>query len=88
MSSAYGKCTCCGAIGWLDAHHKFPQVKWALKLYRDLIHDHRNIQYACNGCHASHASPKLEHWSEKEFTEALGIEPRSKTAKFFKRGES
>jgi predicted CXXCH cytochrome family protein len=79
MSSAYGQCTCCGTIGYLDAHHKWPQTKWAKKLYKELIHAPINIQLACNGCHAGHSSPKLIHWTEKQFCEALGIQPRSKT---------
>jgi hypothetical protein len=79
MSSTWGFCTCCGRPGPLDLHHRFPQVKWAVKLYGELIHDPRNLQKACNDCHASHRSTKLEHWNEREFCNALGIEPRSKT---------
>lgn len=81
MSSTYGKCTCCGNVGPLDSHHKFSQTKWAKRLYGELIHAPANIQFACNGCHASHASPNLIHWSEAEFCQALGLEPRSKTAR-------
>lgn len=86
MSSAFGKCTCCDRLGPLDAHHKFPKRKWAMRLYRDLIHSQANIQFACNGCHASHASPNLIHWNEQQFCEALGLQPRSKTAQFDKKG--
>lgn len=61
-------------------HHKFSQTKWARKLYGKLIDDPRNIMMVCEHCHSSHQSPKLIHWSEKEFCEALGIQPRSKVA--------
>lgn len=80
MSSAYGKCTCCDRVGPLDIHHKFPQTKWAKKIYGELIHAPANLQLACSDCHASHRSPKLIHWNEQEFCDALGLKPRSKVA--------
>jgi hypothetical protein len=86
MSSAFGRCTCCDKVGPLDVHHRFPQKKWALKLYGDLIHAPANQQLACSDCHASHRSTKLIHWSEAEFCEALGLEPRSKVGQIEKLG--
>lgn len=66
---------------FLQMHHKFSQTKWAKKLYGMLIHDARNIQYACADCHVSHASLELIIWNELEFCSALGIKPRSKLNK-------
>lgn len=65
----------------LQLHHRFPQVKWAKRLYGQLIHDKRNLMTVCADCHVGHASPKLVHWDEQEFCVALGIEPRSKLAR-------
>lgn len=59
-------------------HHKFHNVLWARKLYKDLMDDPRNIQRVCADCNISHAGLGLTHWSEKEFCKALGIEIRSK----------
>jgi hypothetical protein len=64
---------------FLQFHHKFPQTKVNKKLYGDLIHSDVNRQLVCENCHTSHASKGLIHWSEREFCEALGIAPRSKT---------
>jgi len=58
-------------------HHKFPQTKKNHSLYPEHIHDHRNIQNCCFWCHIGH-SKGLIKWSEIEFCDALGIEPRSK----------
>jgi hypothetical protein len=80
MSSAYGRCSCCGKQGALDLHHRFHQTAWAKRLYGQLLHDHRNLQLACNDCHASHRSPLLEHWDEERFCAELGLEPRSRQA--------
>ena len=71
-------CECCGKNPWSDLHHRFSQTKWAKRVYGAMIHDPRNLQKVCNGCHASHANPNLERWSEKEFCDALGIEMKSK----------
>ena len=72
-------CELCGSKYRVGRHHRFPQTKWARRLYGELLDNPKNIMRACVNCHASHASTELTHWSEKEFCEALGIEPRSKT---------
>ncbi len=64
-------------------HHKFSQTKWARKLYGAFLDHPLNLQMVCRDCHASHLSPDLTHWSEKEFCNALKLEPRSKTAKLY-----
>lgn len=74
------QCEVCRIRKASQLHHKFSQTKWAKKLYGDLIHDFRNITFVCADCHSSHASPDLVHWDEQTFCDALGIEPRSKTA--------
>ena len=61
-----------------ERHHLFSQTKLNKKLYGELIHDPRNIQYLCYGCHHDLPVDKL---SELEFCKLLGIEPRSKSAK-------
>ena len=70
-------CECCYKRA-TQVHHKFPQRSWAKKLYGDLIHDKRNLQNVCSGCHIEDEHPKLIHWTEAQFCEALGIEIRSK----------
>ena len=62
----------------MQLHHKFPQRKWAKKLYGDLIHDKRNLQDVCYNCHIGTPSTKLIHWSEKEFCKSLNINIKSK----------
>lgn len=59
-------------------HHKFHNVVWARNLYGYLMDDFRNIQFVCSNCNTSHAGIGLTHWTEKEFCENIGIEPRSK----------
>ena len=75
------RCDICKSIWLVGHHHKFPQTKWARKLYGKLIDHPKNIQYACGNCHGSHKSNKLIHWTELEFCQALGITPKSKTWK-------
>jgi hypothetical protein len=81
MSDRAGFCSCCDTHTSLEHHHKFGQHGWRRKLYGKLLDDARNIQWACSGCHASHRSTKLVHWTEAEFCAALGIQPRSKVAR-------
>jgi hypothetical protein len=59
-------------------HHKFPQRKWARRLYGKLLDDSRNIQMVSANEHAGHNGKGLIFWTEKQFCEALGIEMRSK----------
>lgn len=56
-------------------HHLFSQTKWARKLYGNLIDDPRNLMELCSVCHLNKPIPK---YTEIEFCNALGIEPRSK----------
>lgn len=74
-------CQVCLTRKATQLHHRFSQTKWAKKLYGYLIHDPRNLMHVCADCHASHASPHLEHWDESRFCQELGIPPRSKTAR-------
>lgn len=71
-------CEICNNTFGIQRHHKFPQRKWARKLYGALIDNPRNIQWVCSNCHASHASTDLIMWTEKDFCNALGIGIRSK----------
>jgi rRNA maturation endonuclease Nob1 len=70
-----GICERCGKYDQLQLHHRFSQTKLNKRLYGLLIHDQRNLQKICYQCH--HNEP-LEKWTEEEFCEVLGIEPRSK----------
>ena len=56
-------------------HHLFPDTKNNRKLYGDLLDENENILFASNRCHE-----KMGHYSEVEFAEAIGIQPRSKVA--------
>ncbi len=71
-------CSCCRQRIATQKHHKFPQRVWAKKLYGDLIHDKRNLQDVCYTCHIGAPHPKLIHWSEDQFCDAVGVKPRSK----------
>lgn len=62
-----------------ERHHRFSQTKINKRLYGNLIHDQRNIQAVCYDCH--HNKP-VDKWSEREFCNALGIEPRGKVERF------
>ena len=75
---AHGMCEACRKKRGNQWHEKFPQRKWALKRYGQLIYRPENSMWCCEDCNPSHAGLGLIHWNEKEFTEALGIEPRSK----------
>ena len=61
-------------------HHKYPQTKWARRLYGSLLDDKRNIEPKCADCHVSHA--KVSIWREADFCKALGIKMRSKEERF------
>jgi hypothetical protein len=58
-----------------ERHHLFSQTKWARKLYGNLIDHPLNIRLLCYDHH--HNKP-LDKWTEQEFCDAIGIEPRSK----------
>ena len=73
---ASGLCELCSEAPATEWHHQFAQTKTAKRLYRDLIHDRRNLQAVCHACHEG-----ANHISEKEFCALLGIETRSKTGK-------
>mgnify|MGYP001585623160 CR=1 FL=1 len=76
----YGRCECCGKGELLQKHHKYANYKYRRKLYGTLMDHLMNISYVCADCHASHRSPELTTWNEREFCLALGISPRSKSA--------
>lgn len=61
-------------------HHKFPQARWARRLYGNLLDDDRNIEPMCADCHISHA--KVSIWRETDFCKELGIKMRSKEERF------
>ena len=75
------QCEICGSRKWVGRHHKFPQRKYARKLYAEVIDHPKNVQWACSDCHTGHASAKLIHWTEEEFVKQMGIKAVSKTAK-------
>lgn len=71
-------CECsalCVEIG-TQHHHRYPDTKNNRKLYGDLLDEDENIKFASNKCHE-----KMGHFTEVEFCEAIGIEPRSKTGR-------
>jgi len=72
-----GTCEVCGKHGQVQFHHRFPQTKVNKKLYPEYIHDKKNIVIICEPCHLWKEIPR---WSEKEFCQALGIEPKSKSS--------
>lgn len=76
----HGKCEACGKYGALQIHHKFSNSILNRKLYGKLINDERNFQYLDADCHLSKKTGIII-WSELQFTEAMGIEPRSKIGK-------
>ena len=61
-------------------HHRFSNTVPNRALYPDYINNPKNLEDACSGCNASHASPFLTHWDEKTFCGVMGIKPRSKIA--------
>jgi hypothetical protein len=71
-------CQLCKKNEITDRHHKFSQTKLHINLYPEFIHDEKNIQLCCNGCHLSKVSG-LEIWSEMRFCDEMGIVPRSKS---------
>lgn len=78
------RCASCYKItSNVQRHHKFHNVGWARKLYKDLMDDPKNIQIVCADCNVSHAGVGLIHWNENIFCAALGINPRSKGSKLW-----
>ena len=63
-----------------EKHHLFPNTKRNRKLYGVLLDDRKNIRYLCYRCHHGH-NGRVDHISEREFCERLGIETRSKSGK-------
>jgi hypothetical protein len=61
-----------------ERHHKFSQTKLNKKLYADYIHHSDNIMFLCYNCH--HNKPVFK-WTEIQFCNHFGIEPRTKTGK-------
>jgi 5-methylcytosine-specific restriction endonuclease McrA len=77
----YPWCELCGKAVSDHKHHLYSRTLKARELYGKLIDDERNIMYLCGGCHLNKSIPKF---TEVEFCEAIGIEPRSKTAQIKK----
>ena len=71
-----GACEMCHEQPATEWHHLFAKTRIAKRLYGKMIHDRRNLQKLCRGCH-DHAA----HISEAEFCGRLGIETRSKSGK-------
>jgi hypothetical protein len=79
-----GLCKICKVRPYEQGHHLFPQTKLNRKLYPDFINDERNKIMLCSICHLNKSVP---HYTEKEFCEIMGIEPRSKSGKnYFRTG--
>jgi hypothetical protein len=77
MKSKRFVCSECGKKA-VHKHHLFEQTKQNREFYGKLLDDLRNIKYLCDDCHEW---KPVQHISEKEFCELLGIEIRSKTGK-------
>jgi hypothetical protein len=77
----HGMCEVCHTKKATQRHEKFPQSKINLRLYGDLIYHRDNTLLTCSNCNTSHAGKAwgLTVWGEREFCEAMGIVPRSKT---------
>jgi hypothetical protein len=87
-SRPQGLCQACGKRPASQIHHKLSQTKVYKKLYGDLIHHEKNRQYVCNECGPSHAGSGLVFWTEYEFCKAMGLEPRSESARRRKQREA
>jgi uncharacterized protein YlbG (UPF0298 family) len=59
-------------------HHKYAQYKRRRKLYGELIHHPKNIQYLCAYCHLNEKKG-IKRLSEKIFCNMLGIKTISKS---------
>jgi hypothetical protein len=78
-----GLCEVCKVKPATEQHHLFSQGTkkgWRYKLYKDLLHDTRNIIWVCENCHKWKGVPKI---SETEFCKRLNIELRSKKVNKF-----
>ena len=76
-----GICQVCKKRPATEIHHLFSKGTkkgWRWKLYKDLLHDQRNLLYTCDDCHKWKPIPKL---TEREFCTALGIAVKSKTGR-------
>lgn len=71
-------CEICKTYTATEIHHKFSQTKLNKKLYKDFIHHKDNLMRLCYNCH--HNKP-VEKWTEKQFCDHFGIEPRSKSGR-------
>ena len=69
-------CEVCRKALATQIHHRLSQTKLYKRLYKNLIHDMRNLVNICENCHMTKPIPK---WTEREFCQALGIPARSKT---------
>ena len=60
-------------------HHCFPQTQKNRRQYGSLLDHKLNTQNLCSICHLNGA---VDHYTEREFCEILGIRPQSKTEQF------
>jgi len=65
-----------------ERHHLFSDTRKNRELYGGLLDEDENIFLICGDCHDWKPLPKF---TEIEFCNALGIEPRSKVAQSKKR---
>jgi hypothetical protein len=75
-------CELCKTRQATEIHHKFPQgttgKRANKKVYPDYIHHPDNLMRLCYNCHHNKS---LEKWTEKQFCDHFGIEPRSKSGR-------
>ncbi|MGD8305184.1 MAG: hypothetical protein PVF17_00895 [Ignavibacteria bacterium] len=69
-------CEICNKNKATQKHHLLSQTKLYKKIYKEYIHHSDNIINVCEECHLWKGVPK---WSELQFCENFGIEPRSKS---------
>jgi len=69
-----------------ECHHLFSKTITNLRVYgKELINDEKNLQYLCYACHHGLKQSNgwdpapLKKYTEREFIEVMGIEPKSKT---------
>jgi len=59
-----------------ECHHLFSKTITNLRLYGALLNDEKNLQYLC---YQHHHNEPLKKYTERQFCEVMGVEPRSKT---------
>jgi hypothetical protein len=80
LDRGYINCQNCNINIAVHDHHLFPQTKLNKKLYKEFIHDPRNILYVCHECHEwGNKLECLPRMDEISFCTLFGIEPRTKS---------